>query len=36
MRGLDPRIPGIAGIASSRRKDVDGRIESGHDDPELY
>jgi hypothetical protein len=32
MRGLDPRIHVIAGAAGARRKDVDGRNKSGHDD----
>ena len=36
MRGLDLRIHGIAVIASTRCKDVDRRIRSGHDGPELH
>jgi hypothetical protein len=36
MRGLDPRIYGIAGIANTRCEDVDGRIKFGHDDSELH
>ena len=36
MRGLDPRIHRIAGIASARCEDADGRIKSGHDNSELH
>jgi hypothetical protein len=32
MRGLDPRIHVNAGVCRARRKDVDGRNKSGHDD----
>ena len=35
MRGLDPRIHAVAGVASACYEDVDGRIKSGHDDSEL-
>ena len=36
MRGLDPRIHALASVASACPEDVDGRIESGHDDFELH
>jgi hypothetical protein len=36
MRGLDPRIHAVAGVASACCEDVDGRIKSGHDDSELH
>jgi hypothetical protein len=36
MRGLDPRIHAVAGVASACYEDVDGRIKSGHDDSELH
>jgi hypothetical protein len=34
MRGLDPRIHAVAGVACPCCEDVDGRIKSGHDDSE--
>ena len=36
MRGLDPRIHAVAGVASACCEDVDGRIKSAHDDSELH
>jgi hypothetical protein len=36
MRGLDPRIHAVTGVASACCEDVDGRITSGHDDSELH
>ena len=39
MRGLDPRIHAVAGVASACCEDVDGRIKSiksGDDDSELH
>ena len=36
MRGLDPRIHAIAVVAGPHYENVDGRIKSGHDSPELY
>ncbi|PKQ02031.1 MAG: ABC transporter [Alphaproteobacteria bacterium HGW-Alphaproteobacteria-12] len=32
MRGLDPRIHACPYCALSEKKDVDGRVEPGHDD----
>jgi hypothetical protein len=32
MRGLDPHINALAGVAGARCENVGGRIKSGHDD----